>query len=163
VSWRRARAACLTAVVAVLLGACGVLGAPGGPTPSPPAPLEPSIPAFQTFSGMTVPPAAKQVSLSVVQDRSGAPAYRVDFVLPSKQVDAYCITGRMGAPLDIYTAPPYITELFGDDAGGKDPGGVKIAEAVLPDDVTLSRTVFATGTDTSTAVVRTYAYASPNR
>ena len=157
-SWRRARAAVVT-VAAVLLAACGVLSAPGGQTPAPPALLEASVPAFETFSGMTVPPAAKQVSLSVVQDRSGAPAYRVDFVLPSKQVDAYCVTGRMGAPLAIYTAPPCTTELFGDDAGGKDPGGVKIAEAVLPDDVTLSRSVYATGTDTSTAVVCTYAYA----
>ena len=151
-------------VVAVALGLVAACGGPGGPgerppTPSPSATLEASIPAFQTFSAMTVPASAKEVRLSVVQDPSGVPAYRVDFVLPSGQVDAYCTAGQLGTPLDVSTVPPYLAQLFGYDAGGKDPGGVKIGDGGIPDRVTLQRTVLATGTDTSTATVRTYAYA----
>ena len=154
-SWCRARLV-LVALAVLLLTACG----PGGPASTPPASpmLEASIPAFQAFSQLTVPPAAKEVVLRVVQDPSGVPAYRVDFVLPSAQVDDYATAGQLSVPLDTYTVPPYIALLFGYDAGGADPGGVKVAEGEIPDRVTLQRTVLATGTDTPTAVVRTYAY-----
>lgn len=159
-SRRRTRLAVAVALTAVLLTGCGPTGRQD-PTPSAAATLEATVPAFQTFSGLTVPPTAKEVSLTVVQDPSGAPAYRVEFSLPSAQVDAYCTGGRLQTPLETYTVPPYVAELFDYDAGAQDPDGVKVAEGGLPDRVTRQRTVLATGTDTSTAVVRTYAYELP--
>ena len=156
----RVRASVVALAAVALLTACGGSGGTR-PSPSAPATLEASVPAFQTFSGMTVPSAAKEVTLRVVQDPSGAAAYRVDFVLPSAQVDACCTDGQLQTPLDVYTVPPSVADRFDVDAGGTDPRGVQVAEGVLPDRVTLPRSVLATGTDTTTALVRTYAYAQP--
>lgn len=147
--------ALLLAVPAVwVLAAC----TPGGrtTTPSPSPTLETSVAAFQTLSGLTVPATAKSVTVREVSDPSGVPAYRVDFTLPSAGVDDFCTSGHMQLPFDINTVPPDIREQFGYDGDGA--GGVKVAEGALPSRITVQRTVFATGTDTPSAVVRVYAY-----
>ena len=135
-----------------VLAACG----PSAPAPSAAPSLEATVAGFQTLSGLTVPPAAQGVTVRTVTDPSGVPAYRVDFTLPSAQVDAFCAAGELQAPLDVYTVPDYVRQRFGYEGDGA--GGVKIAEGGLPSRVTVQRTVFATGTDTRTATVRVYAY-----
>jgi hypothetical protein len=130
-----------------------------GPTPTPAPSLEATVPAFERLSGLTVPSDAEQTSVRVVQDPSGVPAYRVDFRLPSSGVDAFCTDGGMQKPLDVYTVPPSIRDLFGYTGDGAP--GVKIGEGALPGNVDVQRTVLATGTDTATAQVRVYSYRQP--
>ena len=153
-------AAALPALGLVLvLGACDIGVGGGDPTPSPTPTLEASVPAFEAFSGLTVPEQAREVKVSTTPGPGGAPAYRVDFTLPSKAVDRFCTDGRLGQPLDVYTVPPYIRERFGFT--DEDPSGVKIAEGALPGRMSVQRTVLATGTETATADVRVHVYELP--
>ena len=145
------------AAIAVLsLTSCDGSG-PNGPTPTPEPTLEATVSAFEQLSGLTIPSDATQTSVRVVAvEPNGVPAYRVDFQLPSSGVDAFCTSGGMRKPYDVYTVPPTYRDRF--QYAGDGAPGVKIADAALPSDLKVQRTVLATGTDTATAQVRVVSY-----
>lgn len=141
---------------------CGGGGTDRTPSPSAPStgPAIDSVPAFQTFSGLTIPPTAKNVELRTTVDADGAPTYRVSFTLPSAELDAFCQDGRMNRPLRVTTIPADFRHTFGYQ--GDSSTGVAIAEASLPSDISVQRKVFAVGTKKTTAAVSIFADRMPN-
>lgn len=88
------------------------------------------------------------------------PEYLVTFTLPSADLDDFAISGGMQRPLRVTTIPASVRERF--DYTGDSSTGAAVAEASRPDDVSIQRVVFATGTKTATSSVQVSAYKMPS-
>lgn len=145
----------LRAVVAVLALTLALVSCDSGTTqPSEPpssGPPKDSVEAFQTFSGLTIPATAEDVSVRVVGTSADRPEYMVTFTVPSAAVDDFAVSGGMQRPLRVTTIPASVREIF--DYQGDSSTGAVVAEASLPTDVSVQRQLLAVGTKTPTAQV----------
>lgn len=137
-------------------------GGGGDRTPTPgsasSAPLD-TLAAFQTFSGLSVPASAVDVTLQVTS-AFDQPAYRVSFRLPSADLDAFCRSGRLDIPLRVVTVPQDYRDTF--DYRGDSSTGVAVTSGSLPADPAVQRKLFAVDTSKKTAKVQVYAFQMPN-
>jgi hypothetical protein len=145
--------------LAVALVACD--SGPTEPTTPPTSgPPMDSITAFQTFSGLTVPGTAEDVSVRVVGTSADQPEYLVTFSLPSADLDEFAVSGGMQRPLRVTTIPASVRERF--DYTGDSSTGVAVAEASRSDDVSIQRQLLAVGTKTPTSSVSASAFKMPS-
>ena len=120
-------------------------------TPPSSGPPKDSVEAFQSFSGLTIPATAEDVSVRVVGTSAEQPEYLVTFTVPSAAVDDFAVSGGMQRPLRVTTIPASVRELF--DYQGDSSTGAVVAEASLPADVSIQRQLLAVGTKTPTSTV----------
>lgn len=151
----------LTLGLILVVAGCG--GGSGDRTPTPSAPTSGptvgSVPGFEEFAGLTIPGSASDVDVRATVDSEGQPSYRVEFTLPSDELDAFCRSGQLNRPLRVVTIPADFRDTFGYT--GDSSTGVAIAEGSRPSDVSIQRKVLAVGTKTSKATVSVYAYRMP--
>jgi hypothetical protein len=150
-------------VVALLALAFALVACDSGATePTPPPSSGPpvdSVEAFQSFSGLTVPGTAEDVTVQVVGSSAGQPEYLVTFQLTTAELDDFCISGGMQRPLRVTTIPASVRERF--DYTGDASTGAAVAEASLPSDVSIQRLVLAVDTKTPTSQVQVFASKMP--
>lgn len=148
--------------VGLVLAVAGC-GGGGDRTPSPTAPATgpavDSVAAFQAFSGLTIPASAKEVDLRSTVDADGSPTYRVQFTLPSPELDPFVQGGQMNKPLRVVTIPADFRETF--DYQGDSSTGVAVAEASLPSNIRIQRKILAVGTKTPSTTVWVHADQMP--
>lgn len=151
----------MAAVLALAFALAACNGGSTEPT-SPPTSGPPvdSVEAFQSFSGLTIPSTAEDVTVRVVGTSAGQPEYLVTFRLPSAELDDFCTSGGMQRPLRVTTIPASVRERF--DYTGDATTGAAVAEASLPSDVSIQRQVLAVGTKTPTSQVYVSAYKMPS-